>query len=380
MTQPSTPASPFAALAANNRRAAPPADQAPAPSVTQVQATPVVDTQPQAAQAAPAAAAAPSPAPAAPDEAAMPGAALTVVASASEPKTIQVLTSTGLPNADDIYTGTVGTLDSNSCFKIDPDYPRLAYLFTLSTGGSMPVLSRAMQVAAPSSEAVTHGDVTARIGENTVELTLPAAAAAAFKVTCISKASQNWGRLYEAIGGHLPRGLMVMDALETDQRLVQQAVESYVSESGLTPWKVPIIYSAVVYEEEPEFRGTREEDLLAKAASPSNILPDVTRTPVPVAAAIEGAPPAQDAAHEGAAVPADVATHRGGLELTVEGEIQVLATSAQQAAQVATGLLMVANQAPRFAQMLRPQGVSIQHVKLLPTQGDYEGDHPRETG
>jgi len=165
--------------------------------------------------------------------------------------------------------------------------------------------------------------------------------------------------------------------LATERRNVEQAVENYISESGLTPWTVPVIYSAVVYEEEPEFRGNREEDLLAKAASPSKFLPDVTRTPVPVAPATEVAPPAQDAAHEGAAVPTDVAAHRGGLELTVEGEIQVLATSAQQAAQVATGLLIVANQAPRFAQMLRPQGVSIQHVKLLEQR--YEQEHyPRE--
>lgn len=376
MTQPSTPASPFAtlaALAANNRRAAPPAEQAPAPSVTQVQATPVVETPPQATQAAPAA---PSPAPAAP-EAATPGAALTVVAPASESKTIQVLTSMGNYQFDAIFTGTVGTLDSNNCFKIDPDYTRLSYLFTLSQGSAMPVLSRATQVAAPSSEAVTHGEVTSRVGERTVELTLPAAAAAAIKVNCIAKASQTWGDLYQAVARNLPAGLMGADMLATERRNVEQAVESYVSESGLTPWKVPVIYSAVVFEEEPEFRGNREEDLLAKAASPSKFLPDVTRTPVPVTPGTEVAPPAQDAAHEGAAVPADVATHHGGLELTVEGEIQVLATSAQQAAQVATGLLMVANQAPRFAQMLRPQGVSIQHVKLLEQR--YEEEHyPRE--
>jgi hypothetical protein len=376
MTQSSAPASPFAALAANNRRAAAPAEPTPAQSAKQDQPTPLVETPPQATQATPAA---PAPAPAA-AEAATPGTALTVVASASEPKTIQVLTSTGDARFDAIFTGTVGSLDARGCFKIDPDYTRLSYLFTLSQGSAMPVLSRATQVAAPGSEAVTDGEVTSRVGESAVELTLPVAAAVALKVNCIAKASQTWGELYQAVARNLPAGLMGADMLATERRNVEQAVEGYISESGLTAWKVPVVYSAVVYEEEPEFRGNREEDLLAKSANPANFLPDVTRTPVPVAAAIEGALRDPNVAQEVTAVPANVATHRGGLELTVEGEIQVLATSAQQAAQVATGLLVVANQAPRFAQMLRPQGVSIQHVKLLEPQDSYEGNHPRERG
>lgn len=379
MTQSSTPASPFAALAANNRRAAAPAEPTPVQSAKQGQPTPLVETPPQATQAAPATPAAPAPAPAAAEEA-TPGTALTVVASASEAKTIQVLTSTGDSRFDAIFTGTVGSLDANNCFKIDPDYTRLSYLFTLSQGSAMPVLSRATQVAAPGSEAMTDGEVTSRVGESAVELTLPVAAAVALKVNCIAKASQTWGELYQAVARSLPAGLMGADMLATERRNVEQAVEGYVSESGLTSWKVPVIYSAVVYEEEPEFRGNREEDLLAKSANPANFLPDVTRTPVPAAAAIEGAPLDPNVAQEVTAVPANVASHRGGLELTVEGEIQVLATSAQQAAQVATGLLVVANQAPRFAQMLRPQGVSIQHVKLLEPQDSYEGNHPRERG
>jgi hypothetical protein len=310
-----------------------------------------------------------------------------VAPAAEERKTLYVLTSSGDPRFDVILAGTVGHLDSRNCFQIDADYARLAYLFTLAQGSSMPLLPNTPVAAAEDSEAISQGDVTLQIGERALAVTLPASAAQAFKVNCVATAARGWGDMYEKVASLLPRGvtpearMLGAHMLEADQRLVSGAVARYIDEAGLQTWQVPIIYTAMVYEEDPEYRGKTEGELLAQASTPMNILPDVTRPPVapgaaqaqPAAAHVVGPDGGADQAMQ-ALIPPNVAQHFGSLELTIEGEISVRASSSEQAAQMATGLLMVASQLPRFAQMLQPVGQSIQNVRLF--EGQRDDDAP----
>jgi hypothetical protein len=391
MTNPSTPTSsvsPFAALAASSARRPAPGPAATEPATANAPTNAQTGAQTDAAAAAPAdaereiaaTATAPQAAPAPAEARATPAAALAEspapgtalgAPAAEERKTLYVLTSSGDSRFDVILAGLVGHRDSGNCFQIDADYTRLSYLFTLGQGSSLPVLPNIPMGEAQDSEAINSGEVTIqRVGERVLAVTLPTSAAQAFKVNCVATASRGWSDMYHQKAKVLPAGMLGANVLEAERQRVASAVAAYVDEARLQTWQVPIIYTAMVYEEDPDYRGKTESELLGQASTPTNILPDITRPPVAreevqdqtaAAHVVEG----DGAAHQAMQVPipADVAQHQGALELTIEGEISVRARSSDEAAQVATGLLMVASRVPRFAQMLEPVGNSIQHIR-----------------
>lgn len=345
------PTNPFAALAAQAARgrtaqAAKPADDVPAQEAA---GAPAGDGE--ASSAAP-------PAPAATKaDAAAP-------AAASASRSLQVLTSTGNRQFDAILAGCVGTLDEAGCFKLDDDYARLSYLFTLAGSSSLPAVRPGAE-----QEVTEDGEIVARRGERTLEITMPADAAHALKINLVATGARGWDAMYEHVSGGVAAGAMGANMLQAERRMVAQAVTRYLDDSRLQLWNVPIIYQAAVLEENPAARDGTEDGLMAQAAAPSSITPDVTREPQ-----LAGPAAGNAEATEPTAIPADWASHSGPLVLTIEGDLPVRAASAQEAATVTTALVMVASEIPQLWQQLRPSGRAIQAAQLIAPADDEDED------
>jgi hypothetical protein len=359
--------SPFAALAARNgSRAAAPHDK-PAAAVNPAQPD---QPTPQAEPAAAAGPAVTSPAEAVPQE---------VAPQIAPPanKTIHVLTSTGNPQFDAILAGCVGSVDQNKCFQVDPDYTRLSYLFTLAQGSSVP-----MTGGDADNEVVSQSDqLTARRAERGIEFTMTASAANALKINCVATSARGWDKLYQDVGGGVAAGAMGANMLNRERQMVANSVAAYLLSAGLPTWRVPVIYQTTAHEEDPQARPTTEADLLRQTAVASNINPDVTRLPKRAEPAGQQDLASQEV-HAAVSIPQEWSSHKGALQLTVEGDIQVLASSAEEAAQVSTALLLLSREIPSLAVRLQLSASSIQAAQLLPPtdDGDFMDDDDTDRG
>lgn len=286
---------------------------------------------------------------------------------------LHVVTSTGDSRFDAILAGTVGTLDEQGRFQLDPDYKQLSYLFTLAAGSMLPAV-RPGQELSESKE----GDLIMRQGERTIEVIMPAAATVALKANLIELSAVRWGAFYEQQLGGLTPGSLNANMLKSERDNVAGAVDRYLAGLNMQQWDVPVIYSTTVHEEGPAERASDEAGLLKMAGSISRMTPDVTRQPIahvaaPSAPAVDGA--GAEAGAPVSAVPAEWAAHQGALNLTVEGSLTVRAGCAEDAARLTSALLLIANAAPRLAGSFAPRAESIQAAELLPpmTEGDDDG-------
>lgn len=356
-----TTPNPFAALMQTRRGPA-----AAAAQTTPAGAAPAPETQQPQAQLA---AGADTPVETQPQE--------PVAVGGETPVKLHVLSSTGHGRFDQILAGVVGTEDEQGRFVLDPDYSRLAYLFTLASSSQLPIVRDEERVLIDQST----GEVEIRRGERTLEVSLPPSLAKAFKANLVEMAGAHWGRLYESVGSFVPGAGLGGSMLQNERDTVARNVATYAAEGGMTQWDVPLVYTTSVLEENPAARGTTEATLLAMAGGFRNAIVDVTRDPVPHVAP---AAPATQQAGEGAvetpadespAIPAEWAAHTGGLELTVEGVVTVRAANADDAARLATSVLYSAMHIPNLRQSVRPRAVSIQGgVTLQPTEVEVDDD------
>lgn len=290
-------------------------------------------------------------------------------------KTMHVLLSTGDIRFDALLAGCVGRVNESDCFELDPDYARLSYLFTLAAGSNLPVVRPGQE-----QDVTTDGEIVARRGERTIEVTMPAPAAAALKANLIDLGARGWDSLYRSVAGaSLPAGAMGANMLERERQMVAQAVAAYLESGKMVTWDVPVIYRAAIFEENPADRANTEKALLATSSVvPGSIVPDITRTPAP-AARDSGAQAQGEGAAADNAIPREWAQHVGSLDFSVEGTLQVRAASAEDAAQVATALLMLGASIPRVAEQLKPTGDAIEAARMVePTVDDDDTHYDRD--
>jgi len=372
--QPAT--SPFAALAAASARGRPAQTPAQTPS-----SGPSNSTEVAVAQSA-------APVQAAPVQAEQVSAQTNAVVVQQPLQTVHILTGTGDTRFDAILVGCMGKLDERRCFQIDSDYSRLSHLFTLAQGSSLPAnavgtnLMPVVTQEAGQEVQTGHDDVVARSTEQTLEFTLSASAAQALKVNCIANSARGWGAMYESVARTINLGSIGNTMLRTEQAQVERNVQTYLEGAQLQKWLVPVIYTQTVPQEDPQLRARTESGLLEQAGRVMQMMPDVTQQPRPAANA-QTVLQAQDAP-----IPQAWANHVGALDLTIEGELETMANTAQDAAQVAAALSALGRHAPTFAAHMRPKGNAIQAAVLVMPEGmqmdddadDDEQDHQRLRG
>lgn len=322
---------------------------------------------------------------------------------------LAVLVSAGDTRFDPILAGTVGTIDANRRFSIDPDYQRINYLFTLAAGSMLPAVRAGEEVplqrtftgeAEDGVEAVVaeqrelnvferaildarERGTEIRAFERVVELELDAGAAGALKSNLLALSASRWTQLYEQVGrfSGAAFGGLGPAMLEQEKANVAAAVERYLQTSGLPKWNVPIIYRGTVYQEDPAMRPQTEAGLLQEARSMDGMpLIDVTRMPEPFVAPAELAmdatvvPPAPD-------LPAQTRDHLGALNLVIEGQLPVYARSADEAFAIGSSILAVAAASPHTRQMLKFVPQSIQAIEhRAPTPSEEEMDEDDDAG
>lgn len=229
-----------------------------------------------------------------------------------------VLDDAGSGQMNRILSGVVGTVDAGGRFAIHPDYKQLSYLFTLADAGQLPV----------HDDQVDHSAL--------VPVNLPSAAAPALLASMVATVSKRWSSLYESVMGGAASAVGLGSAMLQQERAnTERAVATYLSQSGMTQWIVPVIYEASIFEEDPSRRPQTEQELMASAVAPHNI--QVRPDPQPWQVQYAGA---EQVVEQAAARDAPGwAGHQGALSLVLEGELTVYAPSAAIAAQVGKALV-----------------------------------------
>jgi hypothetical protein len=295
--------------------------------------------------------------------------ATTAVASIAAEGTTRlfVLNDAGSYQMNQILSGVVGTVDDAGKFKIHDDYKKLSYLFTLAEAGQL-----------PTNES---GSIDA---SSLAPVVLPESVVPAFLASMVSTSSANWSRMYEAalnMGGH--GGNAVGRAMvEQERNNTERAVATYLSGLGMQLWSVPVVYGAHSVEEQPAHRATNEAGLIESACNIRNVQIFTGGEVVQVQPQPEQAqPPGELQVQAPATEPGEAATpswvnHVGPLSLVIEGEMRVLAPSAEIAAQVVQAQIDVRRTATRLPQ-LQLNGHSIQNVELEePTPDETYRDGP----
>jgi hypothetical protein len=281
-------------------------------------------------------------------------------------KTMHVITTTGNGQFDAILAGCVGHLDEENRFQLDADYARLSYLFTLASGSSLLALQN-------GKNGIQHsGEPAAGQGEWTTAINLLNEDAAALKTNLIALCAQRWNEMYESVSTMVPGGGVGSNMLNAERQMVAAAVKAYIQDSGLQVWDVPVLYQAMVGGDDPSQRGTTESQLLAQAGMPLSIMLDGTRSVQRAAQPTQQ--PTQQATQQETRVPEAWTTHQGPLQLSVEGDLQVLAASAEQALPVGAALLQVCQQVPGLWQQLKPCGRAIQVAHLVEAQDEASNE------
>lgn len=267
---------------------------------------------------------------------------------------MHILVSAGSAQANMILAGTVGTVDEQGEFKIDPDYRSLAYLFTLAGGSGVPGM---------------------KSDENTVvALDVHKDLVPVAKANLIEVAARGWSAMYDSVGSNMPGGAMARTMLEQEKANVQGAVADYLQAKALPQWDVPVSYRAMVYEEDPSQRSSDVAGLLAQSSAyTTQIDIDATRL---VIAHVE---PEERPAVEPQQIPQDWAEHKGELDLLVGATLTVRAPDEQSAADVAQTLLAAGKHARQIQRHLVPQPKLILSAQLC-APSDDDSDYDRDNG
>lgn len=271
---------------------------------------------------------------------------------------MHILVSAGSGQADRILAGTVGTVDTQGVFTIDPDYRSLAYLFTLASGAGVP--------GAALDENVTTSII---VRDDLVQVV---------KANLIESASRNWSQLYDSMSSYMPGGALARNMLEQEKANVQRSVDAYLQAKALPKWDVPVNYRAMVYEEDPANRPSDVAGLLAIAHRYDHFTAVTSiDAQLPVMPYVE---PDQRPAAEPEQLPQEWATHVGELDLHLGGAIAVRAPDAQSAGEVARALLeAAAGRVQHLHQFLTPEARRIHTAELrAPTDDDSFDDDAYE--
>ena len=187
----------------------------------------------------------------------------------------------------------------------------------------------------------------------------------------VANVSKRWSSLYESVmGGSAASAVGLGRAmLQQERSNTERAVATYLSQSGMNQWIVPIIYEASIFEEDPSLRPQTHQGLMASAVGPHNIQVRADPQPwqVQYARAEQGV---EQVAAGGAPGWAD---HQGALSLVLEGELTVYAPSAAVAVQVGKALVDLHGRARNLSELpVRPD--TVLRIELeAPSSDEVDG-------
>ncbi|TXI24187.1 MAG: hypothetical protein E6Q67_02930 [Roseateles sp.] len=265
-----------------------------------------------------------------------------------------VLDDAGSGQMNRILSGVVGTVDAGGRFAIHPDYKQLSYLFTLADAGQLPV----------HDDQVDHSAL--------VPVNIPAAAAPALLASMVATVSKRWSSLYESVMSGAAASTVGLGSamLQQERDNTERAVATYLSQSGMTQWIVPVLYEASIFEEDPSGRPQTEQELMASAVAPHNI--QVRSDLQPWQVQYSGAEQVVEQAAAGDAP--GWAGHQGPLGLVLEGELTVYAPSAAVAAQVGKALVDLHARARNLSE-LPVKADAVLRIELEePSSDEVDGD------
>lgn len=263
---------------------------------------------------------------------------------------IGVITGADVHALGQILGGTLGTIDEQDNFHLDPDYRALSYFFQLVGSKQMPL------------------DQERGIARRQV----PAALYPSIKATLIAVSGHKWASMYQRLGGD--RGGLTQVAVEAEKEQVANGVKSYLERSGLAAYDVPVVVTATNVENS-ESTTMSQSDVAALVGGLGSVVIDPTREPQLHTERQEGA-----SAQEGGVVNVP----SGVLSLTFEGTMKVFARPAapvdevRQVAQICTEIIQSGG--PNLSDLLKAELQTLQHIEVtgeIAQDADDEGDYDR---